>query len=90
MGKSKIKSITRKLHVSPVPEALKKACLSPKDLMELQLRAQALTAITHQRMLVEEAYQAWVAKTLLAYGCAGQFDIDMRSGELTPKKVANG
>lgn len=93
--KKKTLSITRKIGtVQPgetvgLPVAPAPKCLSPKDLMELQLRSQQVQHITHQKLMIEEAYQQRVASTLHTYGCAGKFEIDMRTGEITPKKESN-
>jgi hypothetical protein len=94
--KKKIHTITRKLSIPPgeTVDLAKVKVLSPKDLQELTLRFQTLQAAnqalqkaTFTKVMVEEAYQARVAKTLEEYGCKGQFDIDFKTGVITPKKV---
>lgn len=56
--------------------------LSPGDLQEFCLRSKATQAAAHNLLMVQEAYQAWIIKTLAKYGLSGKFNINPSTGEM--------
>lgn len=62
--------------------------LKPADLQEFRLRHAAMTVAAHNQLLVQEAYQSWIKKTLGEYGLSGKYLIDAQTGEF--KEIANG
>ena len=55
------------------------------DLGEFRLRSVAMQTASHNVLLVGEAYQAWIIKTLAKYGLAGRYEVNPGTGEMVKK-----
>jgi len=60
--------------------------LTPEELIEFRLRKAALDQARAMFMMVEEAYRAWTIQIKDKYGLPAQYDIDVRTGRMTPKE----
>lgn len=60
--------------------------LNATDLTEFRLRSTAMQAASHNLLMVQEAYQGWIIKTLAKYGLAGRYDVNPQTGEMVKKE----
>ena len=59
--------------------------LTPEQLQEFRLRYSALNTARAQFLMVEEAFNTWVAETGKKLRVRGKLNIDIQTGEVTPQ-----
>lgn len=78
-----MKNIKHVKQTGPVPVPKPVAVLLPDDVQEYRLRAAAMQTAQHNALMVSEAYQAWIKKTLEKYGLQGKYNLDLQTGHVT-------
>jgi len=87
----KIKAKKSKATPISVPAPVVHPKMGPGDLVEFRLRSAAMQAASHNLLMVQEAYQSWIIKTLSKYGLSGRYNINPQTGEMVasqPVEVA--